>query len=105
MRICVLVLLLGLFSLCSKGTAQSVERCDKLKSKFEVKLNDSGKFDVQLTVTGGNKPYTFYWLGENESVKIQNPKTANQKNLVRGKYIVVIKDKDGCTDAIDCLIE
>lgn len=61
-------------------------------SLTNVTCNGAADGTINLTISGGNPPYTFAW---NNGL----PATEDQNNLAPGTYFVTITDQDGCNPA------
>lgn len=58
---------------------------------------DQPNGDASVQVRGGSQPYTFHWLPNGES-------TPSIKNLLPGRYSVMVSDDNGCTDTANFVL-
>ncbi len=57
---------------------------------------------INLTVTGGNGPYTYDW--DNDGLEFPDNDPQDLTNLLPGVYKVIVTDSDGCTAMITVTI-
>ena len=88
------------------GLSEAPPNCDSFEVTSEVKNTSGGEQNgsIELTIIGGLGPYSFYWFGENARVVLDFPNDQNQSELARGKYYVVVQDRD-CSEILEFEIE
>lgn len=101
---CLFALVLLLFTV-SKGVSQSTD-CKEIKAKVEVTDSTPGNDDGEITVILENGPAKFsihlLQLGKDPKTNLS---TLSIGNLSKGKYLVVVSDKNSksgfCPKAIE----
>ncbi|MFK7934205.1 MAG: hypothetical protein AB8G22_11900, partial [Saprospiraceae bacterium] len=76
----------------SNGVSVAVDNQDVPCTSGTASLN------LTATVTGGNAPYTYQWVGPNGfSSSMANPTINNVSSINSGSYTLQVSDNQGCT--------
>jgi len=92
-----ITLITGLFLMgITLGKADS-NTCEDIKISAEItntSLNGLGKIEIE--VEGGVEPISYYWISPNSLIKLSEPKSKDQVDLKSGKYLLIVRDSQGC---------
>ena len=78
---------------CLTSMVYSVLEPDEITLSLDIIPNTGGNNgSIDLTVTGGNSPYTYSWTGQSGEVF----NTEDISGLIGGEYCVLVTDFNGC---------
>lgn len=69
----------------------------ELRKKVDVVTTGQATGSIDISVSGGVKPYTYNWVGGN--IDDSNKNQQDQTGLVAGTYYVSVTDANGCTSS------
>ena len=69
-------------------------------SSSNISVNGANDGSISTSITGGNPPYSYYWIGPNSF----SSTNASINGLESGSYTLVVTDVSGCSDQFTQII-
>lgn len=85
---------------CTSHSVATVEdKSSALSISTAVIINDCGQFNnIWIDITDGTGPFTITWTGPESGSAAATTPAHEITHLSPGSYLVVVKDKNGCSD-------
>jgi len=92
-----IALILSLFFIGLTLGKADTSSCDDIKVTAEITHTSSNSLgEIEVKIENVSKPYEIYWIPPNSTIILSEPNQISQKDLIKGKYIMYLRDANGC---------